>query len=68
MEAQPSLLGWLRGRVEGQLQLALLVREMVSWRGSSVMVTQQCSWYLELLNCTLKYGYSGEFLCILYHE
>ena len=24
--------------------------------------------YLELLNCTLKYGYSGEFLCILYHD
>ena len=24
--------------------------------------------YLELLNCTLKYGYSGEFLCILYRR
>ena len=54
MEARSSLLGWLRGRVEGQRQLALLVRRWFLgeawwwWLHSSVHVLGTVELYTEI--------------------
>ena len=67
MEARSCLLGWLRGRLGGS-------RSWHRWLGEGLLERPGSDAYsavlvcLELLKCTLRYGHSGKFLCILYHD
>ena len=67
MEARSSLLGWLRAGLRGS-------RSWHRWLGEGFLERPGGDGYaavlvrLELLKCTLRYGYSGKFLCILYRD